>query len=142
MTAPNLVPTLALTLAQCHRAAAPAQPWSEAAFAKLLEQGAVAIGDARAFALGRAAADEAELLMIATHPDHRRQGLARRHLAALETRLMDQGAARMFLEVAADNVAAQALYAAAGYAVVGKRPGYYRRETERMDALLYAKPLT
>jgi ribosomal-protein-alanine N-acetyltransferase len=30
------------------------------------------------------------------------------------------------LEVAADDPAATALYAAAGYAVVARRPGYYR----------------
>ena len=33
----------------------------------------------------------------------------------------------MFLEVAEDNRAARALYAAAGFASVGRRPAYYAR---------------
>jgi ribosomal-protein-alanine N-acetyltransferase len=45
----------------------------------------------------------------------------------------------MFLEVAADNTAARALYAAAGYQQVGQRRGYY---AGGIDALVLARPLT
>ena len=40
------------------------------------------------------------------------------------------------LEVASDNTAARQLYAAAGFVTVGRRPRYYRRSDETVDALL------
>jgi len=101
--------------------------WSAAEFATLLADAqVVAVGDGRAFALGRAVVDEAELLTIVTDPDHRRQGLAAAVLSAFEGAARDRGAARVLLEVAQGNAAAAALYAAAGYAVIGRRAGYYR----------------
>jgi ribosomal-protein-alanine N-acetyltransferase len=45
----------------------------------------------------------------------------------------------MFLEVAAANAPARALYAAAGYQRVGERRGYY---AGGIDALVLARPLT
>ncbi|NNF24543.1 MAG: GNAT family N-acetyltransferase [Rhodobacteraceae bacterium] len=100
--------------------------WSAAEFEKLLASpGAILVGDARSAALGRVAADEAEILTLATDPQHRRKGLARARLAAFETEAADRGAATAFLEVAESNASARALYAAAGYAEVGRRPGYY-----------------
>jgi ribosomal-protein-alanine N-acetyltransferase len=46
--------------------------------------------------------------------------------AAMESAMV-AGAARMFLEVADDNAAALALYAALGFTQVGVRPRYYER---------------
>jgi ribosomal-protein-alanine N-acetyltransferase len=47
------------------------------------------------------------------------------------------GADSMFLEVAVDNAPAIALYEAAGFAAVGRRPGYYDRGAAgRVDALI------
>lgn len=107
---------------------APSRPWQAEEFAALLEApGSFATGDAACFALVRVIADEAELLTIATHPEHRRQGRAR---ACMETWMAEataRGAMRAFLEVAADNPAAQALYLAMGFAETGRRPGYYPR---------------
>ena len=40
--------------------------------------------------------------------------------------MADEAAAEVFLEVRTDNEAARALYEAAGFAVVGLRPRYYR----------------
>ncbi|HEY0838393.1 MAG TPA: alanine acetyltransferase, partial [Azospirillum sp.] len=37
---------------------------------------------------------------------------------------------------AEDNAAARALYAAAGFATVGRRPGYYKRPDGRVAALV------
>jgi len=54
-----------------------------------------------------------------------RKGLARAVLAQAETAVQTLGAAVIFLEVAEDNDAARALYAQAGYAQIGRRPGYY-----------------
>ncbi|NCO20662.1 MAG: GNAT family N-acetyltransferase [Rhodobacterales bacterium] len=103
------------------------RPWSGGEFAALLALPGTFATDIvpHAFALGRVTLDEAELLTLATHPDHRRLGLARAHLAAFHHRAAACGAARAFLEVAADNAPARALYDAAGYTTAGTRRGYY-----------------
>ncbi len=88
------------------------------------------------FVLCRIAADEVEVLTIATRPDHRRQGVA---LALLDTALaaaLARGAASMFLEVAVDNLAALALYRSRGFEAVGRRPGYYSRPGGPIDAMI------
>jgi [ribosomal protein S18]-alanine N-acetyltransferase len=86
------------------------------------------------FAFGRAAGDEAELLTIAVHVDHRRHGFGRALLGALIERVHQQGATALFLEVAVDNRAACALYEQAGFQTVGRRPSYYSRGRERPAA--------
>ncbi|WP_417486851.1 GNAT family N-acetyltransferase [Maricaulis sp.] len=83
-------------------------------------------GKYAALALFRQALDEAELLTLATDPAYRRRGLADILLTAGETRLFDQGVARIFLEVSQNNPGAAALYQRAGYAEVARRKGYYR----------------
>ncbi len=93
------------------------------------------------FALGRVTLDEAELLTLAVHPDHQRRGLGRICLAAFESEALERGATRAFLEVAASNRAARTLYAKAGWAEDGKRPGYYPSATGREDAILMSKAL-
>lgn len=130
-------------LAALHARAGGDRPWSAAEFADLLAApGAVLAGDGRAFALGRVAADEAEVLMVATDPDHRRRGLASAALAALEAEAALGGAARAVLEVAEDNHAARGLYASRGYAPVGCRSGYYVRPgAPACSALILARPL-
>lgn len=104
------------------------RPWTEAEFAAMLARPETLVSaDAHGVALGRTVADEAELLTLATLPAARRQGHARRHLAAFETAAAARGARTAFLEVAEDNAAAIALYRTSGYAEAGRRPGYYRR---------------
>lgn len=75
--------------------------------------------------LARTAADEAEVLTLAVDPDARRRGVGRALLDQALATAWDRGAGSMFLEVAADNAAALALYAAAGFDPIGRRPGYY-----------------
>ncbi len=117
--------------------------WSAAEFAALLDSPhTFVVGDARAFALGRAIAEEAELLTLATDPVHRRTGLARAALSAFETEARARGAVRGFLEVAADNAAARALYAAARWRECARRAAYYPRVGgAAADALILEKPL-
>jgi ribosomal-protein-alanine N-acetyltransferase len=131
-------------LATLHAAAMTTpRPWTATEFAALLASpGVFVTGDARAFAMGRVILDEAELLTIATHPNHRRNGLARAALAAFESVARARGATIAHLEVAADNAPATALYEGAGYARTGLRRGYYSRaEGKAIDALLMAKAL-
>lgn len=49
-------------------------------------------GAVAGFALGRVAADEAELFQIATLPEFRRQGIAERLLSELHTKAQERGA--------------------------------------------------
>jgi len=120
-----------------------ARAWTAAEFADLRKSThVVTLGDKRAFAVARVVADEAELLTLATDPDHQRRGLARVVLDDIETAVRAQGATFQFLEVAHDNLAAGALYANAGYQEIGRRIGYYRRDDgRRADALILQKEL-
>ena len=79
-------------------------------------------------------ADEMSLLSLAVHPAARRQGIARAlHHAALAA----LRPAVAFLEVRANNHAAQALYADLGYRVSGRRRAYYPNpDGSREDALV------
>ena len=100
--------------------------WSAQEFTDLLgHPGTFWRGDEYSFVLIRVVTDEAEVLTIATDPAQRRKGLARAALQAGENAARAAGAATMFLEVAEDNAAAQALYYAENYRQVGRRPGYY-----------------
>lgn len=121
-----------------------ARPWRENEFTALLQSAqCIIVGDARAFALARVIADEAELLTIATVPAHRRQGLARACMADWEAAARQRGATRAFLEVASDNVAAHALYLALGYTPCGHRKAYYKRnDGSTADAIVMEKDLT
>lgn len=117
--------------------------WSAAEFRDLMQSDLVFLsGDAHAFAIGRAVAEEAELLTLATDPAHRRAGLARACLHAFETQAASRGATAAFLEVAEDNAPARALYQVAGYAETGRRKGYYASRTgDAIDAILLRKTL-
>lgn len=117
------------------------RPWSSAEFSDLLSvPGVFVVGGAEGFALGRALAGEAELLTLAVHPSKRRQGRGRQLLSAFEAEAMAREAEAAFLEVAADNGAAIALYRRAGFVDAGRRPGYYRPPRGgAIDALVMRK---
>jgi ribosomal-protein-alanine N-acetyltransferase len=119
------------------------RPWSATEFAALLPDPAVVFAaEPDGFALGRLAGPEVEVLTLAVHPEARRRGLASRLLQRLETEAAARGAEDCFLEVAATNTAARALYAKQGYIVVGRRPSYYRHAPAApVDALVLRKPL-
>lgn len=126
-----------------HAAFDQSRPWSAAEFRDLMAMsGCFALGDCRAAALVRVIADEAELLTIATHPDHRRQGLARQLMDKWQAEATTRGAKTAFLEVASDNAAARQLYETSGYAQVGRRKGYYARDgAPAADALIMSRDL-
>lgn len=118
-------------------------PWSEAAFAALLAEPAVAlVTEPEGFALGRVVLDEAEVLTIAVAPAARKQGVGQRLLTELIGRLAGRGATSVFLEVATGNVPALALYRAAGFAEAGRRRGYYlAQDGRRSDAVVMRRDL-
>ena len=78
--------------------------------------------------------DEAHVATLATHPDFRRQGIAKRLLSHALRYLIDEGARSSLLEVRESNVAAQEMYRKFGYEETGRRRRYYRDNDE--DAIL------
>ena len=117
--------------------------WDERAFRQFLAGAAFAFvaktaaaTELQGFILVQMAADESEILSIGTHPSARRCGLARALLTAAGKEAAQRDAARIFLEVAEDNVAALSLYRQSGFEVVGKRHGYYLRGGRPADALM------
>lgn len=77
------------------------------------------------FLLGRVITDEAELLTLAVAPQARRAGCGRALTQAFVETARSRGALHLFLEVSADNIAAQALYRGLGWSEAGRRRGYY-----------------
>ena len=131
------------------------RPWSGPEILALLGEPAVAVRFAHrqgteqggglapaGFALYRAVAGEAELLTLSVLPAARRSGIGAGLLAACEDGARASGAARLFLEVAAGNLAAKALYGRAGYRECGRRRSYYQRpDATRDDAVVMEKAL-
>lgn len=127
-------------LARIHRAAFD-HPWSESDFSAYLASDLVWVsGEPLAgFLLIRAVGDEAEILTLAVDPAHRRAGHAAALVDAAKQDLAKTGVSRLFLEVAADNSPALALYERQGFLPIGVRKGYYRRDVgPNMDAKLFS----
>jgi ribosomal-protein-alanine N-acetyltransferase len=80
------------------------------------------------------AGDQAEILTIGVVPHARRQGIGTLLLDGLLHYARERGASELFLEVRLDNEAAQQLYQRHGFAVLGKRRGYY--DHGRVDAVV------
>jgi ribosomal-protein-alanine N-acetyltransferase len=96
------------------------------------------IADGAGFVLVRRVLDEAEVLTLAVHPDAQRGGVGRGLMWAAMCRAAAEGARTMFLEVAAGNMAARALYTGLGFTQVGLRRRYY---ADGADALVLRAPL-
>ena len=84
--------------------------------------------------------DGADMMNIAVDPAYRRQGVAAELIERLETALKSKGVICLTLEVRASNAPAIALYDKLGFAIVGRRPNYYRHPKE--DALIMRKEWT
>jgi ribosomal-protein-alanine N-acetyltransferase len=78
--------------------------------------------------------DEVHVATIATHPDFRRQGIARKLLSHSLRYMSDEGAISSFLEVRESNAAAREMYRKFGYEDTGRRKAYYKDNNE--DAIL------
>ena len=120
-------------------------PWSEKSIASELtnqlalwlvaeENGAVA-----GYIGSQTVPDESDMMNVAVHPDHRRQGVAEALVTALCGALKEKGSVSLTLEVRASNEPAKALYEKLGFEQVGRRPNYYRNPKE--DALILRKML-
>ena len=119
------------------------RPYSAAQFTSLLpSRGMSLFTRPEAFLLARIIAGEAEIITLAVHPDHRREGLAQQLMNDFLTAAKSQSASSAFLEVAADNSSAQALYEKHGFLETHRRPRYYRTPSgKRVDAIVMMRDL-
>ncbi len=107
-----------------------AHPWTRGNFSDALASGYVCkIYETTPAMLGfvvlMPALDEMHLLDISIAAEHQRQGLGRRLLDEAMQLARGTGMRRMLLEVRPSNLAAIALYRAAGFSEIGRRRGYY-----------------
>jgi ribosomal-protein-alanine N-acetyltransferase len=129
-------------LALLHAGCFPEDPWDSAALGRILAlsggfgflawQGDMPVG----FALARDLGGEGEILSLGVLPDCRRLGVGRMLLRAVTDETARRALPSIVLEVADDNAAARGLYVSAGFIAVGRRPRYYRRGGETVDALI------
>lgn len=139
---------LAVPLSLLHAACFPDDPWEPRAMAGILAIagcfGQLAweedepTGLALAFDLG----GECEIVVLGVDPRRRRVGTGSALLDAICDETARRGGHSVFLEVAADNEPARALYAGRGFVQIGRRANYYRRENGRVDALVLRCKIT
>jgi tRNA threonylcarbamoyl adenosine modification protein YeaZ/ribosomal-protein-alanine acetyltransferase len=135
---------LATLHAQCF-----VRPWSADSFSELLEiPGTIAVlakvNDAIpvGLAIARCAADEAEFLTLAVHPDYRRRHIGERLVMATAAGLAKMGSRHVYMEVAATNAGARRLYEKLGFVSVATRQNYYPKpDGDHEDALLMKRSL-
>jgi ribosomal-protein-alanine acetyltransferase len=77
---------------------------------------------------------DADIQTIALQGAHRGAGRGRRLLRALLAEASARGAREVFLEVRADNPAAEGLYVSEGFSELGRRPRYY--QPDDVDAIV------
>lgn len=124
-----------------------ARPWSAADFEVWLRREevfcAVLESGDRLTALGLvlAAGADAELLTIATAPEERGRGRARKVLEWLDQEAQRRGLERWVLEVSSDNQPARRLYERLEFIEIGLRKGYYSVGTDRFDGIVLARPV-
>lgn len=119
------------------------KPWSAAEIASTLDSAFVfVLTEPSGFLIGRVVADEAELITLAVDPSARKRGTGGRLVDGFLAEAKARGAESVFLEVAANNLPAQSLYARKGFEPKGKRRGYYQTPAgERLDALVLARAI-
>lgn len=104
--------------------------------------------DIYAFAILMHSGDDIEILTIATAPNHKRAGYAKKLLCTCDQALVsdcnaqDTTEKRWLLEVAIDNVAAIGLYESLGFGRIGRRKNYYTKPNGVcVDALVFSAKL-
>jgi ribosomal-protein-alanine N-acetyltransferase len=112
--------------------------WSAKGIATMLAAPSVsAIHRPEGFALVRRTGPEAEILTVEVRPGAQGRGVGTSILSEAIAQARAASVTELHLEVARDNAPARRLYARAGFAEVGVRPGYYRDgDGAPVDALL------
>lgn len=125
-----------------------AEPWTEATIRDLCKDDAVSVLIATdrkpdqivGFIMTRIMADEGEVLSLGVAKPYQRFGVGKRLLDAVLRVMARAEVAKLYLEVAADNNAALALYKGRGFDQTGVRKGYYQRSgSTPCDALVLSR---
>ncbi len=88
------------------------------------------------FALAQMVGDEAEILTLGVAKPAQRHGIGRQLVEGLVRSARRAEVYRIYLDVAADNAAAIALYSKLGFEEAGRRRGYYvRKGSAAVDAV-------
>ena len=116
-------------------------PWTRGNFSDSLAAGyncwiVECGGEMAGYCVAMFAAGEAHLLNLSVAGPWQRRGIGREVLGFVLEAARRAGAARIFLEVRPSNDAARALYAAAGFAEIGTRRGYYPAGADYEDAIV------
>lgn len=118
-------------------------PWSEALFRDCFKatyrcwgafEGDALVG----YAIVAYRYDEAHLLNLCVAKSCRRHGVARKLLTFLIKAAWQDQMAQVLLEVRESNQPALDLYESEGFAILGRRKGYYPAAKAREDALVMA----
>jgi len=116
-------------------------PWTRGIFADCirvgydcsgLQLGPTLVG----YTIQSQAAGENHLLNLCVAPDWQGNGYGSLLLDCAIRRAMEQGCICMFLEVRPSNPAGMGLYERKGFSAVDQRPGYYRSDNGREDAMV------
>ena len=121
-------------------------PWSPGIFADCfrvgydcsgLQVGRLLIG----YAIQSHAAGESHLLNLCVAPEWQGMGYGSLLLEHAIRLARHQGCVSMFLEVRPSNPAGLSLYRRRGFETLGRRPGYYRSDDGREDAIVMSLSL-
>ena len=121
-------------------------PWTRGNFTDSLDSGyhcwiLEGRGGIAAYCVVMIAAGEAHLLNLSVAAALQRRGLGSELLEFVIGLAREHGAATLYLEVRASNVAGRGLYARHGFAEIGMRRDYYPHATGREDAVTMERKL-
>jgi len=116
-------------------------PWTRGNFSDSLAAGyhcwiAECGGKMAGYSVVMIATGESHLLNLSVASPWQRRGIGREVLNFVLQLAREFGAVRILLEVRPSNSAARSLYAAAGFAEIATRPGYYPADRSREDAIV------
>ncbi|MCL2369394.1 MAG: GNAT family N-acetyltransferase [Alphaproteobacteria bacterium] len=114
-------------LVHLHSLCFPNKNWTDKDFTELQKSGAEIIASENGFIVWRCTGDECEIITIGVRPDARSTGIADAMIHIMEK---ENTGKKIFLDVAADNIAAQKLYKKNGYKIIAVRPKYYDGKTD------------
>lgn len=115
-------------------------PWSESAFINELNKkhSYTRVAESNNRVVGYICINyifnEAHILNLAVHPEHRRQGIATILMKDAIINLIKKGCIYYYLEVRESNIVAQKFYSKFGFKIAGRRKKYYQLPDE--DAIL------
>lgn len=121
-------------------------PWSKKQFLEAFKSYCVTVlvhdGEVCGFCILQPVLDEANLLLMAVHPQAQGRGFGYKLLIESIDLLSNQPV-QVFLEVRRSNIAAIALYEKSGFHQIDVRKNYYPQgHGQREDAIIMVKPCT